>query len=103
MGAYYHRMCSRMEKAKAVTAAAHKLARLIYTLLTKEHEYTDQGQEHYETRYRQRVVNHLSQRVAKLGMKMVPIEEVLSKDAYCQLLPNEVLKRHDRDMGRDGV
>ena len=74
LGAYFRRMCSRMEKAKAVTAAAHKLARLIYTLLTKGQEYTDQGQEYYETRYRQRVVNHLSQRVAKLGMKMVPIE-----------------------------
>ena len=77
LGAYFRRMCSRMEKAKAVTAAAHKLARLIYTLLTKGQEYTDQGQEYYETRYRQRVVNHLSQRAAKLGMKMVPIEQTL--------------------------
>jgi transposase len=77
LGAYFRRMCSRMEKAKAVTAAAHKLARLIYILLTKGQEYTDQGQEYYETRYRQRVVNHLAQRAAKLGMKMVPIEEAL--------------------------
>ena len=77
LGAYYRRMCSRMEKAKAVTAAAHKLARLIYTLLTKGQEYTDQGQEYYETRYRQRVVNNLAQRAAQLGMKMVPIEQAL--------------------------
>jgi len=77
LGAYFRRMCSRMEKAKAVTAAAHKLARLIYTLLTKGQEYMDQGQEYYETRYQQRVVNHLAQRAAKLGMKMVPIEEAL--------------------------
>ena len=77
LGAYFRRMCSRMEKAKAVTAAAHKLARLIYILLTKGQEYTDQGQEYYETRYRQRVVNHLAQRVAKIGMKMVPIEDAL--------------------------
>jgi hypothetical protein len=28
----------------AVTSAAHKLARLIYTMLTKGEEYTDQGQ-----------------------------------------------------------
>jgi hypothetical protein len=38
----------------AVTAAAHKLARLIYTMLTKGQEYTDQGQEYYEARYRER-------------------------------------------------
>ena len=29
LGAYYRRMCSRMDKPKAVTAAAHKLARLM--------------------------------------------------------------------------
>ena len=34
LGAYFRRMCSRMDKPKAVTAAAHKLARLIYTMLT---------------------------------------------------------------------
>ena len=35
LGAYFRRMCSRMDKPKAVAAAAHKLARLIYTMLTK--------------------------------------------------------------------
>jgi transposase len=43
---------------KAVTAAAHKLARLIYTMLTKGQEYTDQGQDYYEERYRQRVLHN---------------------------------------------
>ena len=45
LGAYFRRMCARMDKAKAVTAAAHKLARLIYVMLTKGEEYTDQGQQ----------------------------------------------------------
>ena len=48
LGAYFRRLCSRMDKPKAVTAAAHKLARLIYTMLTKGEEYTDQGQDYYE-------------------------------------------------------
>ena len=56
LGAYFRRMCSRMDKPKAVTAAAHKLARLIYTMLTKGQEYTDQGQDYYEQRYRERVL-----------------------------------------------
>ena len=42
LGAYYRRLSSRMDKPKAITAAAHKLARLIYTMLTKGEEYTDQ-------------------------------------------------------------
>lgn len=53
LGAYFRRLCSRMDKPKAATAAAHKLARLIYTMLTKGQEYTDQGQDYYEERYRE--------------------------------------------------
>ena len=75
LGAYFRRLCSRMDKPKAVTAAAHKLARLIYTMLTKGQEYTDQGQDYYEERYRERVLRALSQRAAKLGMKMVAIDQ----------------------------
>jgi transposase len=75
LGAYFRRLCSRMDKPKAVTAAAHKLARLIYTMLTKGEEYTDQGQDYYEERYRERVLRHLSQRAAKLGMKLIANEQ----------------------------
>lgn len=65
-------MCARMDKGKAVTAAAHKLARLIYLLLTKGEEYTDQRQLYYEERYRERVVRSLSKKANELGMLLVP-------------------------------
>jgi len=35
LGAYYRRLCARLDRPKAITATAHKLARLIYTMLTK--------------------------------------------------------------------
>jgi transposase len=73
LGAYYRRLCARMDKPKAVTAAAHKLARLIYAMLTKGQEYTDQGQAYYEERYRQRVVTNLNRRAQQLGLQVVPI------------------------------
>ena len=60
-----------MDKPSAVTAAAHKLARLIYTMLTKGEEHTDQGQAYCRERYRDRVLPQLSQRASKLGMKLV--------------------------------
>jgi transposase len=75
LGAYFRRLCSRMDKPKAITAAAHKLARLIYAMLTKGEEYTDQGQDYYEERYRQRVLLNLSRRAQQLGMKVVAIEQ----------------------------
>jgi hypothetical protein len=42
--------CGRMDKPRAITAAAHKLARLIYTLLTRGQEYVDQSQDAFEAR-----------------------------------------------------
>lgn len=72
LGAYYRRMCSRMDKAKAVTAAAHKLARMIYVMITRGQEYVDQGQAYYEERYRDRVVRQLTKRAKDLGLTLVP-------------------------------
>lgn len=76
LGAYFRRLCARMDKPKAITAAAHKLARLIYTMLTKGEEYVDQGQEYYEERYRARVLHQLEQRAQRLGMTLVANEQL---------------------------
>jgi len=75
LGAYFRRLSARMDKPKAVTAAAHKLARLIYTMLTKGEEYTDQGQDYYEERYRERVLRSLAHRAEKMGMRLVATEQ----------------------------
>jgi transposase len=73
LGAYYRRLAARLDKPKAITATAHKLARLIYTMLTKGTEYADKGQDYYEERYRQRVVHHLNRRAATLGFVLTPV------------------------------
>ena len=78
LGAYFRRLCGRMDKAKAVTAAAHKLARLIYAMLTKGEEYVDQGQDYYEKTYRDSMVKNLTQRASKLGFTIVPAEQPAS-------------------------
>ncbi len=72
LGAYFRRMCARMDKSKAITAAAHKLARLIYAMLTKGQEYVDAGQEYFEERHRERVLRSLKQRAQQMGMTLVP-------------------------------
>ena len=72
LGAYYRRLCACMDKAKGVTACAHKLARLIYTMITKGEEYVDLGQAHYEEKYRQRVIKKLTKRAESLGFQLVP-------------------------------
>ena len=74
LGAYYRRLCARMDRAKAVTAAAHKLARLIYAMLTHGQEYTDRGQDYFEERYRQRVLHNLAHKAKTMGMQLIPVE-----------------------------
>ena len=74
LGAYYRRLCARMDKPKAVTAAAHKLARLIYAMLTHGQEYTDRGQDYFEERYRQRVLHNLAHKAKAMGMQLVPFD-----------------------------
>lgn len=75
LGAYYRRLCARLDKPRAITAAAHKLARLIYTLLTKGSEYVDQGELYYEERHQQRVLHHLTKRAQTMGYHLVPIPQ----------------------------
>lgn len=75
LGAYYRRLCGRLDKAKAIRATAHKLARLIYTLLTKGHEYVDRGQDYFEERHRERIVHHLHKKALAMGYTLMPIQD----------------------------
>ena len=71
LGAFYRRIKGRLGAPKAITATAHKIARLFYTLWTKKESYVDQGAEYYEQRYRERVVKNLKQRAKSLGLEVV--------------------------------
>ena len=75
LGACFRRLGARLDRPKAITATAHKLARLIYTMRTKGMEYSDQGQDYFEERYRQRVIPPLAKRAEKLGFQLTPIPE----------------------------
>ena len=66
LGALYRRLCTRMDKPRANTAVAHKLARLVYSMRTRG-EFVDQGQQHYEEQQRQRSIAALKRRAAALG------------------------------------
>jgi transposase len=75
LGAYFRRQCARMDKPKAITATAHKFARIIYAMLTKGQAFVDQGQALFEERHRQRVLHNLKRRAMQLGMNLVPVQQ----------------------------
>jgi transposase len=72
LGAFYRRLCSRMDKPSANTAVAHKLARMVYFMLTRGEAFVDEGQQHYEEQQRQRSVAALKRRAAALGFNISP-------------------------------
>lgn len=75
LGAYYRRMRARLGAPKAITATAHKLARIFYSMLKHGAEYVDQGQGYYEKQYRDRVTKNLKKRAAAIGFDLVPRKE----------------------------
>ncbi len=72
LGAFYRRLCTRMDKPRANTAVAHKLARMVYLMLTRGEAFVEQGQQHYEEQQRQRSVAALKRRAAALGFEIHP-------------------------------
>ncbi|KJK15434.1 transposase, partial [Burkholderiaceae bacterium 16] len=72
LGAFYRRLCARMDKPRANTATAHKLARLVYFMLTRGEAFVDQGQQRYEDQQRQRSIAALKRRAAALGFQITP-------------------------------
>jgi transposase len=73
LGAFFRRLKARLGAPKALTAAAYKLARLIYRMLKFGTDYTDQGEAYYEERYRERLYRHLAHRAKELGFALTPI------------------------------
>ena len=74
LGAYIRRQRARLGASKAITATAHKLARLVYSMLKKETAYVDAGQEYYEERYRSRIVQNLKRKAQELGFELVALQ-----------------------------
>jgi transposase len=72
LGAFYLRLCSRMDKPSANTVTAHKLARMVYFMRTRGENFVDQGQQRYEEQQRQRSIAALKRRAAALGFDTNP-------------------------------
>jgi transposase len=72
LGSYYRRLRARKGPASAITATAHKLARILYHVLTHRTPYQPQSQETYDQHLRQRVIRHLKRTATRLGFMLLP-------------------------------
>ena len=64
-----------MGSPEAITATAHKLARLVYAMLKYGRDYMDAGQDYYERQYRERVLRNMTRTAEQLGYKLVMIAD----------------------------
>lgn len=72
-GAFLRRMKARLGSPKAITALAHKLAKLIYMMLKYGHEYVERGVEFYEEMYKKRREDSLKRKAKELGYNLVAV------------------------------
>lgn len=72
LGAFLRRMKARLGASQAITATAHKLARLVYLALQHGITYVDKGAEWYEQQFRTRLLKSLEKRAKQLGYTLVP-------------------------------
>ena len=81
LGAFYRRLKARLGAPKALTATAHKLARIFYRVLKTKTPFTDAGQDQYERQYRDRVTRSLKKRAAALGYQLTPLPQDTPQNA----------------------
>ena len=74
LGEFYRRMRAKLGAPKAITAAAHKLARIVFHLLKAREPYDDSVFAKAEQMYRQRSENRLRAQAQALGFALVPAQ-----------------------------
>ena len=70
LGGYHRRMRARLGATKAITATAHKLARIFYHLWKYGGLYQDPGAHYYEQKYKERVLRNIKNKALQLGYQV---------------------------------
>jgi transposase len=73
LGAFFRRIKARHGTPMAITAAAHKLARLVYSLLKHGTDYVAQEVAESEAKYRERKLQGITRQARELGFTLVPV------------------------------
>jgi transposase len=73
LGHYFRRMRAKLGAPKAITAAAHKLARIVYHMVTTRQAYDETICAQNEVQNRQRLEARLRKQARELGLQVVAI------------------------------
>ena len=71
LGANFRRLKARLGAPKAITAMAHKLARLVYRMLKYGRGYVDKGMQHYEKKFREQRIKWLKKQANEYNFQLI--------------------------------
>jgi transposase len=71
IGAFLRRKKAQLGAPKAITATAHKIARIFYEMLKTRTEYKDLGVDYYQNRYKERMLRNLKRKAKEFGLELV--------------------------------
>ena len=71
MGGSLRRMKGRLGAQAAVTATAHKLARIVYLALKHGMTYVRQSQEEYQAQMKEKQIKALRRKARQLGLEII--------------------------------
>ena len=74
LGEYYRRMRAKLGAPKAIVAAAHKLARIFYHLISTRQLYQESVFAELEAKFRQRAQARLEAQARVLGFRLARVE-----------------------------
>ncbi len=74
LGGIHRRFRAHLGPAEAITATAHKLARIIYRLLKFGEAYVDKGEQYLEKQHRNRMLKGTIRNARQLGLALINIE-----------------------------
>jgi hypothetical protein len=72
LGEYCRRMKARLGKAEGITATAHKLARILYAVITRRVPYNEEEAFKQTPATQTRRIHNLQKQAAKLGLLLIP-------------------------------
>ena len=72
LGEFFRRITRKLGKAQAITATAHKLARIVFHLLSTKQPYDESVFQRYEQDSLQRAELRLRRHAERLGFQLVP-------------------------------
>ena len=72
-GEFFRRMRAKLGAAQAITATAHKIARILYHVLLTKEQYAETVFHRCDEEARQRAEMRLRKQAAHLGFQLLPI------------------------------